>query len=286
MRFAFIREHQDVYPAEVACAVLNVSRSGYYAWRDRPASGQAVRRQALLAEIRAVCAASHGIYGSPRIHRELQARAVSCCRHTVARVMRAHGVVCRPRPAFTPQTTDSDHGWAVAANRLEQQFDVREPNRVWVADITYIRTDGGWLYLAAVMDLASRRIVGWQTADHLRSALAGAALIQALKHRRPRPGLLHHSDRGVQYACAAYRRILELHGLVGSMSRRGNCYDNAPMERFFGSLKTEWVHHRRYRTRAEAAQSLFEYIEVFYNRKRRHSALGFVSPVDYEASIN
>jgi transposase InsO family protein len=286
MRFTFIREHQGVYPVEVACEVLNVSRSGYYAWRDRPASAQAVRRQELLEAIQAVYTASHGTYGSPRIHRELQACEISCCRNTVARVMRENGVECRPKPAFTPQTTDSDHGYAVAENLLDQQFDIRELDTVWVSDITYIRTDEGWLYLAAVMDLCSRKIVGWKAADHLRSELACAALVKALKDRQPGSGLMHHSDQGVQYACDQYQQLLGLHGVLCSMSRRGNCYDNAPMESFFGSLKTEWVHHRHYRTRAEAVQSLFEYIEVFYNRQRRHSALGLVSPVDYEASVN
>ena len=190
---------------------------------------------------------------------------------------------CAPR-RFVPRTTDSAHGHAVAPNTLDRRFGPGEPDRVWVADITYIPTGQGWLYLAAVLDLGSRKVVGWSAADHLRSELAQRALKDALEVRRPGAGLLHHSDRGVQYACDGYRELLRSHGLEASMSRRGNCWDNAAMESFFSALKRELVHRAAYATRAEAERSLFEYIEVFSNRRRLHSTLGYVSPVQYEES--
>jgi transposase InsO family protein len=268
------------------CHVLEVSRGGYYAWRDRTPSAQAVRREQLAREIQAVHADSRAIYGSPRVHKELAARGIACCENTVAKLMRQHGIRSKTRRRFVVHTTDSRHPHPVAENKLNQQFDQELPNQAWAADITYIPTGEGWLYLAAVIDLCSRRIVGWATANHLRAELACQALQMALTHRQPRQTLLHHSDRGVQYACQEYRQLLDRSGLEPSMSRTGNCYDNAVMESFFGTLKTELVHHETYATQAEAQQSLFEYIEVFYNRKRRHSTLSYLSPDQYEASLN
>lgn len=200
--------------------------------------------------------------------------------------MKRAGIRSKVTRRFVVRTTDSDHGHPVATNRLDRQFEQQLPDRAWAADITYVPTDQGWLYLAAVMDLCSRKIVGWAMADHLRADLCTEALRMALARRRPRPGLLHHSDRGVQYACDAYQALLSHHGLTCSMSRRGDCYDNAPMESFFGSFKTELVHHEHYATRQAARQSIFEYVEVFYNRKRRHSSLGYLSPEQFEASLN
>ena len=200
--------------------------------------------------------------------------------------MRLHGLRSKMQRRFVVRTTDSRHGHPIANNRLNRQFQQTTANRAWVADITYIPTGEGWLYLAAVLDLYSRRVVGWATADHLRAELPMQALERALLERRPPLELMHHSDRGVQYACDDYQQLLARHGVVASMSRRGNCYDNAVMESFFGTLKTELTHHEEFLTRDEAQQSLFEYLEVFHNRKRRHSALGYRSPAEYEACPN
>jgi putative transposase len=268
------------------CRVLEVSRSGYFAWRKRLPSAQRQRGQQLVERIRAVHAQSRGIYGSPRVHAELRAQGVKCCENTVAKVMRQQAIRSKMRRRFVVRTTDSRHDHPVAANTLNQEFERTLPNQAWAADITYIPTAEGWLYLAAVIDLCSRKIVGWATADHLRAELACQALEAAIVHRGAQDALLHHSDRGVQYACDEYQELLAQHGFAASMSRTGNCYDNALMESFFGTLKTELVHHENYATREQARQALFEYIEVFYNRKRRHSALGYQSPTEYEASLN
>ena len=285
MRFAFIQQHAEEFPVDLMCEVLAVSRSGYYAWRDRPVSGQARRREQLVELIQAAHVGSRQIYGSPRICAELRAQGVACSENTVAKLMKTHGIRSKMRRRFVVRTTDSRHGHPIAANRLAQQFDVPLPNQAWAADITYIPTEEGWLYLAAVIDLCSRKVVGWAADDHLRAELPCAALQMALTHRRPSGPLLHHSDRGVQYACDEYQALLARHGIECSMSRRGNCYDNAVVESFFGTLKTELIHHHTYATRNEARLALFEYLEVFYNRKRRHSALDYRSPAEYEATI-
>jgi putative transposase len=285
VRFTFIRQHAEEFPVDVLCEVLEVSRSGYYAWRDRPASSQAQRRDRLVERIQAAHVDSQKNYGSPRIHRELRDQGVACSENTVARLMKNHGIRSKMQRRFVVQTTDSRHGHPIAENRLNQQFDVPAPNQVWAADITYIPTGEGWLYLAVVLDLCSRRVVGWAADDHLRAELPAAALQMALTQRRPQGGLLHHSDRGVQYACDDYQSLLARHGITCSMSRRGNCYDNAVVESFFGTLKTELIHHHTYATRNEARLALFEYLEVFYNRKRRHSALDYSSPAEYEATF-
>jgi transposase InsO family protein len=266
------------------CEVLQVSRAGYYAWLARPESPRAARMAALAESVAEAPREGRGAYGAPRVHRALAAAGVACCANTVAKLMRRGGLRgCAPR-RFVPRTTDSSHGHAVAANVLDRRFAPGEPDRAWAADITYIRTGEGWLYLAAVLDLGSRRVVGWAAADHLRSELAQRALGNALESRRPGAGLVHHSDRGVQYACDDYQRLLRSNGLEASMSRRGNCWDNAAMESFFAALKRELVHREAYATREEARRSLFEYIEVFYNRRRLHSSLGYLSPVQYEES--
>jgi len=271
---------------EVMCRVLEVSRSGYYAWRGRAPSVTAQRQIELTERIRQVHDRSRQIYGSPRVHRELLAADVSCSRNTVAKLMRKAAIRSKMRRRFVVRTTDSRHGHPIAPNRLNREFERSQPNQAWAADITYIPTGEGWLYLAAVIDLCSRKIVGWSTSDSLAAELSCRALRMALAHRRPRQAVLHHSDRGVQYACDQYQQVLSERGLTPSMSRRGNCYDNAVMESFFGTLKTELVHHETYPTREAARQSLFEYIEVFYNRQRRHSALDYISPADYEVRLS
>jgi putative transposase len=270
---------------EVMCRVLEVSRSGYYAWRGRAPSLTAQRQVALTERIRQVHAASRQVYGAPRVHRALLAVDVRCARGTVAKLMRKAAIRSKRCRRFVVRTTDSRHAHPIAPNCLNRQFQRPQPNQAWVADITYIATGEGWLYLAAVLDLCSRKIVGWASGDSLAAELCCRALQTALAQRRPRQAVLHHSDRGVQYACDEYQQLLSQHGLARSMSRTGNCYDNAVMESFFGTLKTELVHHEKYPTRAAARQSLFEYIEVFYNRRRLHSTLDYVSPADYEAQL-
>jgi putative transposase len=286
VRFAFIARHAGEFTVDVMCQVLHVSRSGYYSWKRRPVSAQAQRRSRLLEHIQAAHAESRKTYGSPRVHAELQAQGVACSENTVAKLMRQHTIRSKRGRRFVVRTTDSRHEHPVFENRLDRQFDQPSTDRAWAADITYIPTAEGWLYLAAIIDLCSRKIVGWATADHLRADLPCQALKRALDQRDPTGELMHHSDRGVQYACDQYQQLLDERGITPSMSRTGNCYDNAVMESFFGTLKTELIHHETYDSRATAHQALFEYIEVFYNRKRRHSALGHRSPTEYEASLN
>jgi transposase InsO family protein len=286
VKFAFIRDHLTAYPVEVCCRVLEVSRAGYYAWRDRPESPRQARRQVLAARIAVVHQENRGVYGSPRICRTLQAQGAPVCENTVAKVMRELGLCARKKKKFVPQTTASRHDHPIAKNLLDRQFTAEKPNAKWVVDITYIPTNEGWLYLAGVLDLCSRKIVGWSMADHMQWQLVGDALEMALTQRHPPVGLLHHSDRGVQYACDDYRKLLTDAGMDLSMSHKGDCWDNAVMESFWSTLKTELVHHERYATRAAARASIFEYIEVFYNRKRLHSALGYQSPEVFEASLN
>jgi transposase InsO family protein len=283
VRFAFIRDHQAEFPVEVLCDVLGASRSGYYAWRDRPPGPAAARRERLVEQVREAHRESRSTYGSPRVYRELKAQGVACCENTVAKLMHAHGLRSKAVRRFVPRTTDSRHDRPVADNVLAREFYPDKPDTAWAADITYVPTARGWLYLAVVIDLFSRRVVGWATADHLRTELPLAALRMALAGRRPGAGLVHHSDRGSQYAAAAYQGLLAAHGVEPSMSAAGDCYDNAVAESFFSALKRELVHHESYSGHEEARGSLFEYIEVFYNRRRRHSTLGYRSPVEFEA---
>jgi putative transposase len=283
MTFRFIEEHRGQWPVRLLCETLEVSTAGYYAWRDRPASDRARRRDTLLVEVRAIHAEVKARYGSPRIHAELVARGQNCCVNTVARLMHDHDIRARTARKFRC-TTDSNHDLPVAENLLDRQFNPAEANEAWVADITYIPTRAGWLYLAVVEDLYSRRVVGWSMADRLESRLVVDAFELAVQRRLPGEGLLAHSDRGSQYASDHYQRLLGKHGITCSMSRRADCWDNAPMESFFASLKKELVHDADFATRAEARAALVEYIEVFYNSKRRHSSLGYVSPAEYEQS--
>jgi transposase InsO family protein len=282
MRFEFIAGHRHKYPLPVLCRVLGVSVSGYYAWCKRPISQRRQANQALVAHIKAVHHASYETYGSPRIHAELVAQGYACGRHRIARLMRLHSIQakqCRRR-----LTTVKREGDSVAPNLLDRQFQATAPNQKWLADITYIPTQEGDLYLAPVLDLYARKIVGWAMDITLKSELVEQALQMAFRQCRPAAGLLHHSDRGSQYTSQAYQHLLKSHGCQISMSRAGNCYDNAPMESFFGTLKAELVHHRQYRTRAEAKRDIFAYIEGFYNRRRCHSALGYQSPEQFEKS--
>jgi putative transposase len=286
MRFAFIEERKKEYPVTMMCDMLEVSRSGYYAWRDRVPSQREQHRQELIEQIRQVHDASRCSYGSPRITVELNDQGTSVCENTVARYMRESGVCVQPRSRFVPRTTDSTHPHPIAANVLDRDFAATAPNQKWACDLTYIWTDEGWLYLSIVMDLFSRKIVGWNMSRNMQADGITDALLMALARRKPEAGLLHHSDRGVQYACTMYRQLLEEHEIQCSMSRPGNCYDNAMAESFFGTLKSELVDRTRYRTRAEAEASVFEWIECWYNRRRRHSSLGYVSPESFEARLN
>jgi putative transposase len=289
VRFAFIRDHRKAWPVAVQCDVLRVSRSGYYEWLDRPASERAARRAELAGQVRAVHQESRGTYGSPRVTAELKARGVAASENTVAKVMKEQQIRSKVAARrFRVRTTDSAHAHPVAANLLGRDFAAERPGVKWAADLTYVPTDQGWLYVAAVIDLCSRKVVGWATADHLRATLCTDALAMALGRCNPSPddGLVHHSDRGVQYACGAYRDLLDAHGIACSMSGRGDCYDNAVAESFFKTLKVELVYHEHYRTRAEATRSIFRYVECWYNRKRLHSALGYKSPQAFEEGLN
>jgi putative transposase len=286
MRFAWIKEHTPEFDVTCMCDILKVSRSGFYAWRKRPAGKKSLARQELLEKIRHVHIQSRCIYGSPRVEAELADQGIDVCVNTVAKYMRQAGLCSKIKRRFRMRTTDSNHGLATAPNRLDRHFDASGPNRKWCCDITYVPTAEGFLYVAAVIDVFSRRIVGWAMADHLRAELCTDALFMAIARRAPDQGLLHHSDRGVQYACQQYQQMLKEYGFQASMSRKGDCYDNALMESFWGTLKTELTYHELYPTRDDARQSIFEFIEVFYNRQRRHSAIGYVSPEQFEASLN
>lgn len=268
------------------CDILDVSRSGYYDWVDRPQSPQEQRRVALTVHVKVAFEASRQTYGSPRITRDLAAGGFKACRNTIARIMRREGIVGRMPRRFVPATTDAAHGHPIAPNVLDRRFAPGTGTPAWVSDITYVPTREGWLYLAAVMDLRTREIVGWAMADHMRVDLVLEALHMALTRRTPGPGLLHHSDRGSQYACQDYRQLLAGHQITCSMSRTGNCYDNAVMESFWATYKTEEVYRNDYVTREQATAAAFNYIEIFYNRQRRHSALGYLSPEAFEATRN
>lgn len=282
MRYEFIEAHRGEFEIVIMCRVLGVSRSGYYAWRKRPVSRREMANEALTEKIRDIHQQSDETYGSPRIHAHLADEGLKCGVNRVARLMREAELMGQPNAKFKVVTTDSQHAYPVSPNLLGQDFTTVQLNEKWLSDITYIPTDEGWLYLALVMDLHSRRIIGWAMDDNLERGLAIAALQMALNLRQPSPGLIHHSDRGSQYASHDYQALLTAYHIQGSMSRKGNCYDNAPMESCIGTLKTERVHRRHYLTRAEAKTDIFEYIEVFYNRFRRHSALGYQNPVAFE----
>ena len=281
MRFAFIRRHAGEFSVAWMCQVLDVSLSGYYAWLHRPESQRSREDRRLLIEIRAIHRQSRRTYGSPRMVRELRERQYRCGRHRVARLMRQDGLEGTYRRKFRV-TTDSQHKWPVAPNRLERRFQVARPDTVWAGDITYIRTREGWLYLAVLLDLCSRRIVGWATSSRLTRRLPQAALQMAMGRRRPQAAVLHHSDRGSQYASKDYREALSEAGFEVSMSRRGDCYDNAPVESFFATLKKELVAGEVFYSRRQAQREIVDYIEGFYNCWRRHSSLGYLSPMAFE----
>ena len=285
VKLAFIVAHAEEHAVRLMCRVLSVSPSWFHAWRVA-APDRAVRqaaRDAMVARIRAIFSESRARYGAPRIHAELVAQGERIARKTVAKLMKANDIRPPRRGRRVPRTTDSRHELGIAPNLLARNFEVATPDTVWLADISYVPTDEGWLYLAAVKDMVTMEIVGWAMSDRLKGSLAIDAMRMALQNRRPPPGLICHSDRGVQYACADYRRLLKAHGARASMSGKGNCLDNAPMESFFATLKKELIHRDHYQTRREARSNIFEYIEGYYNPVRIHSAIQYYSPVEYEA---
>lgn len=280
MRFSFIAQNEALHEVKLMCRLLDVSRAGFYKWRQQPVSERATRHQRLEAEIKAVHFEHKKRYGSPRIHQELRRRGVSCGRHQVAAIMRRcsiQGIVRRRKPWFQPA---SSHG--STKNFLQQKFNVSKPNVAWVVDFTYIQTSDGWLFLAVVLDLFSRRVVGRSTSSLADEELVLNALRQGLSLRKPLPGLLHHSDQGSVYLAARYGKMLCDNGLRPSVSRRGNCHDNAVVESFFGSMKRELFVDKQMKPRGATASLVIDYIDNYYNRKRLHSSLGFTSPVEYE----
>ena len=282
-----IRSLAGEFPIKALCRVLGVSRSGYYAAQKQAQRPRAVANARLGAKARELFEASGRTYGSPRLTVALRRAGEPCGRHRVARLMRRTGLRTRQKRRFRPRTTDSHHLCPVAPNRLaERPAPPTRPGEVWQADITCGATKEGWLYVAGVLDACSRKIVGWAADDTMPTGLVARAFERAVATQRPAPGLLHHSDRGSQYASDAYRELLRRHGAVSSMSRAANCYDNAKMESFWATLKGELIGDHLFATRAEAKSALFDYIEVFYNRRRLHSALGFRSPVDYENNLS
>lgn len=281
MRFAFIFAERANHGIVILCRVLEVSRSGYYAWRDRPASRTCVSNASLTVAITAVHRASRSTYGSPRVFRELRAQGHRAGRNRIARLMRREGIVVRRKRRFRA-TTDSKHDLPIAPNLLARNFETTAPNLAWVTDITYVWTAEGWLYLAAILDLFSRRVVGWATSETISRQLALDALSMAVRTRRPSAGLIHHSDRGSQYASADYRKALKQAGILPSMSRKGDCWDNAVAESFFSTIKAELFHRIDFGTRAEAAAAADNYISTFYNQQRRHSHNRYLSPIEFE----
>lgn len=286
MTFAFIEQHARTWPVRLMCRVLAVSPSGYYSWRSRPESARLASNRQLVDDVRRIHAEHHGRYGAPRMHAALRAEGRAASRGRVERLMRRHGIRALAGRRFRPCTTDSRHDLPVAPNLLKQDFSASRRDTVWLADITYLPTREGWLYLAAVLDLATRKIVGWSMRDHMRSELTVAALMMARQRQRPAAGLICHSDRGSQYAAEAYRKQLADMKAIPSMSRTACCYDNAPMESFFHTLKVELVHQQRWATRDEARRDLFAFIEGYYDRRRIHSAIGYITPEQAERNAS
>ena len=284
MRFAFIAKHRGIWPAGWICEALGVSRGGFYAWLSRPRSRRSRSDEELGAKVRASFLASDRTYGARRVWHDMIAEGIECGLHRIERLMRLQGLKSRPRRRRLPVDTGDRCSSAVAPNVLDRAFEASSPNRKWIADFTYVWTAEGWLYVAAVVDLFSRRVVGWSMNAGMTAQLVTDALLMAV-WRRGKPGaLLHHSDRGSQYTSEQFQRLLSDHGITCSMSRSGNCWDNAAMESFFSSLKTERIGRKIYRTRDEARADVFDYIERFYNVKRRHSAIGYKSPMEFEMS--
>ena len=284
MKYSLIEQERSSFPLPLMCRVLGVSRSGYYKWRARQPSMLELRRAATLSLIRQVFESSDRTYGSPRIHRELKHRGCMHSRRFIGLLMRRAGIRARAARRRRPPSCQPTRSKMIG-NVLKRGFSVRLTNRVWAADFTYIQTAQGWLYLAVVLDLASRRVVGWSMSATADTTLVTRALDMAIEQRRPGTGLLHHSDRGLQYSSNDYLQRLNRNGIQASFSRLGNCWDNAVVESFFHTLKVERVSRRAYRSRDEARRDLFEYIEVWYNQKRRHSTIGYLSPADYEARL-
>ena len=281
MKFQLIDKAKNEFPVHRLCGVLGVSQSGYFAWKDRPGSRRQRDDMVLLAHVRSAFALSNGTYGSPRMTRELQDNGFAVGRRRTARLMHENGLKARQKRRFK-RTTDSDHAWPIAPNIIDQDFTATGPNEKWGVDISYVWTREGWLYLAVIIDLFSRKIVGWAVGDRLHRDLALAALRKALTMRRPREGLIHHSDRGSQYCSIDYQAELRRHGIRISMSGKGNCYDNAMVETFFKTLKSELVWRTVFSTRNEAERAIARYIDGFYNPVRRHSALDYLSPTQFE----
>lgn len=284
MKYAFIQEHQDEFTIARMCSVLRVSRSGYYDWLGRPQSKRARADAELLVHIRRVHIQLRRAYGAVKTWRELNGQGVTCGKHRVARLRRHDGIEAQRRRRFR-LTMQNQHTAPPAPNLVQRQFKVLQPDRIWVGDMTFIRTRAGFLFLAVLLDLFARKVVGWCMHDRPNVELALGALDMALHRRRPRPGLVHHTDQGPLYAAYRYRDRMQVHGLVPSMSARGNCYDNAVAESFFSNLKNELVHHCDFHTREAARAAIFDYIEVFYNRQRRHQALGYLSPLQFEQKM-
>jgi len=285
VKFAFIAVEKASFPVAVLCKVVGVSRSGFYAWTERVPSARSQEDANLRVHISAIYERSRGTYGAPRIHAELRANGFNVSRKRVARLMGELGLQSRRKRRFKA-TTDSKHALPVAENVLNRKFEVDAPNVAWVTDITYVWTSEGWLYLAAILDLFSRRVVGFAMSERIDRALVLEALAGGLGRRMPNAGLVHHSDRGSQYASNDYQAALQEVGVVCSMSRKGNCWDNAVAESFFATLKTELIYLRRFATRAEAREAIFDFIELFYNRERRHSSLGYATPLEYEMKFD
>lgn len=284
MKFAFIDEEKARWPVGVLCDVLNVSRSGYYAWKDRPPAARTLVDAQLVVEIKAAYAVGRGGYGSPRVQRELRKRKRRVGKKRVERLMRREGIVAKRRKKFRV-TTDSKHAHPIAPNVLNRDFTVELPNTAWVTDVTYVWTHQGWLYLAAILDLCSRRVVGWAAGANNDRQLALDALQRATAHRNPRDGMLHHSDRGSPYASGDYRSALDQLGIVASMSRKGDCWDNAVAESFFATIKGEMIDHEDFQTRAEAIAAIADYIDGFYNVTRMHSSIDYMSPIEFELKL-
>ncbi len=281
MKYAWVKEHCGDFSIQIACETLAVSTSGYYDWQYRKPSKQQERHQRLTTKIKEVFDNSHKTYGYRKVYGQLQKQAVVCSEETVRKIMQSQDLHPQPPRKFVV-TTDSNHNFAIAENLLARDFDADRPNQKWVADITYIPTASGWSYLATVMDLFGRPIVGWAISDKIDTDLTLKALDMAIKLRNPGKGLIHHSDRGVQYACGRYQDRLKLFGIECSMSRKGDCWDNAVMERFFWSLKQEWVYGKKYQNLTEVKEDVYYYIEMFYNSQRIHQTLGYLTPAQYE----
>ena len=284
MKFSVIDDHRSKYPLKVMCRAMRVSRSGYHAWRTRPASQRKTDEYRLVRLIEQVQLGSKGTYGSPRVHAVLTGLGENCSKSRVARVMRRNGIRAKTKRKFKA-TTDSKHRFPVASNKLNREFNPSVPNQSWAGDITYISTKEGWLYLAVVIDLFSRKVIGWAMEPTLDRALALKALRMAISQRQPGEGLVAHTDRGSQYASNDYQSLLRTYGIICSMSRKGNCWDNSVVESFFGTLKQEHIFFCKFMTRDEARSSTFEWIEGFYNRERLHSTLGYRSPEEYERQM-